>query len=264
MAHFESLTVFFPMWNEQDYIHPAINAAKEICLDLMSGHVIADYEILIINDASTDRTGFIADALAQKDPHIRVVHHATNRKLGGSIKSGLAHARGELILYSDADLPFDFFELHKAARLLRIYGADIVSCYRHDRTGEGPVRAIYSFVYNWLIRFMFGIFVRDINFAFKLMRRRILEHIKPVSEGSFIDAELLIRAHRSGFNMIQFGVDYFPRSRGISTLSSPATIMIILQELWQLRKLLKQIKPLAKEQLKNIIAAPIEKLRKIG
>src|SRR5438477_9489813 len=136
------------------------------------------------------------------------------------MKTGVANARGEVVLYPDADLPFDLAELGKALRLMRIYGADVVNAYRHDRTAEGPRRAVYSFGYNWLVKLLFGIQVRDVNFSFKLCRRRIFEHITLVAEGSFIDAELLVRAQRLGYKTIQFGVDYFARTRGISTLSS--------------------------------------------
>lgn len=240
---FSKLSIFFPMWNEEHYIHRAIRAAKEICDLLMATQEIGDYELIVVDDASTDSTGALADELAAVDRHVRVVHHAQNRKLGGSIKSGLAAATGDLILYTDADLPFEMIELIKAIRVLRNYEADIVSAYRLDRTGEGPRRAIYSFGYNLLIRSMFGTRMRDINFAFKLMRRRVLDQIELTSEGSFIDAELMIRAHRLGFQVVQIGVDYFPRTRGVSTLSSPAVIRRIVSEMTSLRRELRRLAP---------------------
>ena len=163
---FAKLSVFFPMWNEQDYIERAVEAAREECEALLAENDIADYEIIIVNDASTDRTGEMADALAASDPRVRVVHHPENRKLGGSMKSGFAAATGDLVLYTDADLPFDMHDVHKAMRLLRYYEADVVSAYRFDRTGEGYVRTVYSFFYNMLVRVLFGVRMRDINFAF--------------------------------------------------------------------------------------------------
>ena len=229
------------MWNEQDYIQRAVDAGQSTCRALIEADLIGDYELLIVDDASTDETPQIADRLAAADPHIRVVHHPVNRKLGGSMKTGFANVVGDLVLYTDADLPFDFEELFKAIRLMHLYESDIISAYRHDRTEEGSSRAIYTFFYNWLIRIMFGVKMRDINFAFKLCKRRIFDNIELHSEGSFIDAELVIRAKKLGYTVTQFGVDYFPRTRGVSTLSSPGIIIKIVREMFELRTELRNI-----------------------
>jgi glycosyltransferase involved in cell wall biosynthesis len=235
---FTKLSVFYPMWNEEDYIERALRFGKAACEDLVASDDIEDYELIIIDDASTDRTAELADALAAADPHVRVIHHDHNRKLGGSMKTGFAAATGDLVLYTDADLPFDMHELPRAVRLLREYDVDIIhnTASRFERTGERSLRSIYTFVYNTLIKALFGVKVRDINFAFKLCRRRIFEHVELKSEGSFIDAELIIRSTRLGYEVMQMGVDYFPRTRGVSTLSSPGVIMTMLKEMWWLRK----------------------------
>ena len=242
-AHTSTLTVFFPMWNEEDYIDRAVGAAREACESLIAAGEIEDFEILIIDDASTDDTGKIADSMAAADRRLRVVHHPKNRKLGGALKTGYAEAKGDLVLYSDADLPFDMDELVKACRVMRHYEADIVSAYRFDRTGEGYVRVVYSAIYNSLVRWLFGVRLRDINFAFKLTRRQVFDKVTLESEGSFIDAELIVRARRHGYKVVQFGVDYFPRTRGVSTLSSPAVIVKLLREMFTLRRELRAIQP---------------------
>ena len=97
---------------------------------------------------------------------------------------------------------------------------------------------------------MFGLRLRDMNFAFKLVRRSVFEHIELKSEGSFIDVELLARAQKLGFSIVQFGVDYFPRTRGISTLSSNSVILKILREMSDLRSELKALTPLPAEVLR--------------
>ncbi len=241
---FQKLSVFYPMWNEEDYIERALAFGQHACQQLLDDGIIRDYELIVVDDASTDRTPEIADRLAADDERIRVVHHPVNRKLGGAMKTGFSEATGDLVLYTDADLPFDMAELHRAVRLLREYEVDIISAYRFDRTGEGSLRSIYTWVYNGLIKAMFGVRVRDINFAFKLCRRRIFDHVTLESEGSFVDAELIIRSTRLGFEVMQMGVDYFPRTRGESTLSSPAVILTILREMWTLRKDLQRIEPI--------------------
>ena len=239
----EGITVFYPMYNEELYIKRAVEAAREICELMLRVGEIGEYEILIIDDASQDATGKIADELAAQDKRIRVIHHQTNRGLGGSLKTGFYNARMDMILYSDTDLPFDMMEIKKAHRLMRYYEADIVSAFRFDRTGEGLRRLMYSYVYNTIIKILFGLRIKYVNFSFKLVRREVLEHVVLKSEGSFIDAELLIKAQRYGFKIIQFGTNYFPRSRGVSTLSSSGVILKIVQEMVSLRNEIKTIQP---------------------
>ena len=103
---FEKLSIFFPMWNEEQYIHRAVGAARTVCDDLVTEGRILDYELIVVDDASTDATPELADAMAAADPHVRVVHHDVNRKLGGSLKTGFSAATGDVVLYTDADLPF--------------------------------------------------------------------------------------------------------------------------------------------------------------
>jgi glycosyltransferase involved in cell wall biosynthesis len=231
------------MYNEEQYIKRAVEAAQEICELMLKVGEIPDYEILIIDDASQDATGAIADELAREDQRIRAIHNKTNRGLGGSLKTGFSNARMDMVLYSDADLPFDMMEIKKAHRLMRYYEADIVSAFRYDRTGEGLRRLVYSYVYNSIIRILFGLRVKDVNFSFKLVRKEVLDLVNLKSEGSFIDAELLIKAQRYGFKIIQFGTNYFPRSRGVSTLSSSDVIMKIVREMFSLRSEIKAIRP---------------------
>ncbi|MGY4642683.1 glycosyltransferase family 2 protein [Cellulomonas sp. URHB0016] len=240
---FKRLSIFFPMWNEELYIRRAIAAARAECEELVASGQVLDYELVVVDDASTDTTGAIADELAADDRHVVVVHHERNRKLGGSIKSGFAAASGDVVLYTDADLPFEMAEVSRALRVLRTYEADMISAYRLDRTGEGPRRAVYSFFYNGLVRLLFGTRMRDINFAFKLVRRQVLDNVRVVSESSFIDAELVIRTQKAGFQILQIGVDYFPRTRGVSTLSSLGVIKAMVREMLELRGELKHISP---------------------
>jgi glycosyltransferase involved in cell wall biosynthesis len=224
-----SLSVVFPMYNEEACIERAVGEA----LRALQG-INPDHEVVVVDDASRDRTGAIAEELARAERRVRVLHHAANRGLGGALRTGFAAASKELVLYTDADLPFDLGELPRAVRLLESQGADLLAAYRFDRTLEGPLRALLTGVYTLLIRALFDLPVRDVNFAFKLFRRRLLERIALASEGSFIDAEFLIRARKAGAHMVQIGVDYFPRTRGASTLSRPRVILRILSEMARL------------------------------
>jgi glycosyltransferase involved in cell wall biosynthesis len=230
-----SVSIVFPMYNEEDYIHRAVRAAW-----VSLGEISDDWEIVIVDDKSTDKTGELADALAREDPRIKVVHNDVNRKLGGTLRAGYAVVTKDLVLYTDADLPFDLSELGRAVRLLEYQEADVLTAWRFDRTSEGFVRTVYSYFYNLLIRVAFSLPVKDVNFSFKLFRRELLGKLELKSEGSFIDAEFLVRARKAGASIIQIGVDYFPRSRGVSTLSSPGVIVKILREMAQLYRELRR------------------------
>ncbi|HYU43000.1 MAG TPA: glycosyltransferase family 2 protein [Vicinamibacteria bacterium] len=221
-----SISVVFPMYNEEAYARRAVSAARAV---LMAE--LPDWEIVIVDDASTDGTPALVDALAREDARVRVVRNPVNRRLGGALRAGYAAATKDLVFYTDADLPVDLHQLPRAVRLLEYQEADVVAGYRFDRTSEGLVRALYTFCYNHLIRTLFGLRVRDVNFAFKLFRRSVLEKFPLTSEGSFIDAEFLLRARKAGCVIIQIGLDYFPRTRGTSTLASIPVIFAILRDM---------------------------------
>ena len=214
------------MFNEEAYIRRAVEAARAVL-----EAELPDWEIVIVDDASTDETPALADALARDDPRVRVLHNPVNRRLGGALRAGYEAATKDLVFYTDADLPIDLRELPRAVRLLEYQEADVVAGYRFDRTSEGLVRAVYTFCYNHLIRTLFGLRVRDVNFAFKLFRRAVLQKFRLTSDGSFIDAEFLLRARKAGCPIIQIGLDYFPRTRGTSTLASVPVILAILRDM---------------------------------
>jgi glycosyltransferase involved in cell wall biosynthesis len=227
--HRPSISLVVPMYNEELNIAHAIDAAVEALSKYAD-----DYEIIIVDDASTDASPRIVAAVAEHNFRVRTIRHEKNRKLGGSLKTGFAAATKEVVLYMDADLPFDPDVIGRALRAMYITGADVIAGYRLDRTIEGLKRAIYSYCYNALIGILFHWPHRDINFSFKLIRREVLQSIELKSEGSLIDAELIVKAKNHGFSIQQIGLDYFPRTRGVSHLSSPRVIFKILRELMKL------------------------------
>jgi glycosyltransferase involved in cell wall biosynthesis len=224
MTKRDSISVILPAYNEEANIERAVRSTAKVLREISD-----DWEVIIINDASKDCTGEIAEALAQEIPGVRVIHHAKNTRLGGALKTGFSRASKDLIFYTDSDNPIDMNDLKWAVPLIE--DADIVTGYRLNR--EEPLkRRVYSPCYNWLIRFLFGLKVRDVNFAFKLVKRHVLDKIKMRSQGSFIDAELLIEARKHGFFIKEVGIKYYPRTEGESTLASPSVILKMLGELW--------------------------------
>src|SRR5881409_388427 len=108
-----SLSVVIPMYNEEAYVERSVAAARAV-LEGMG----AEWEIVVVDDASTDGTGALADGLARSDPRVRVVHNPVNRRLGGALRAGYAAAAKDLVFYTDADLPVDLGELPRAVHLL--------------------------------------------------------------------------------------------------------------------------------------------------
>ncbi len=221
-----AVSAVIPMYNEEENIGHALRFLVE-ALERHAG----DYEIVVVDDASTDKSPEIVGRAAAENPKIRLIRHARNQKLGRTLRTGFAAATKELIFYTDADIAIDPHDLGRAVRAMRLTRADLITAYRFDRVPEGHRRAVYSVAYNALIGLLFGWPFRDINFACKLLRREVLECIELRSEGSLIDAELVIKAKNAGFVVQQIGVDYFPRAFGQSHLSSPAVVLRILREL---------------------------------
>ncbi len=223
------ISVVIPAYNEEENLERTLTViSKEL-----SGRGV-EHELVVVDDASTDRTPEILQNLSSKLP-LRFFRNERNMKLGYTLRRGLEHASGDVVFYTDCDLPCLPSAIVYALKIMQTYDCDLVIAYRLDRTAEGFLRRIYSSLYNFLIRVLFGLRVKDVNFACKLIKREVLESIRLESDGSFIDAELLIKASRKGFSMLQFAADYFPRLRGKSTLAGLGIIIKLLKEMFSFR-----------------------------
>jgi glycosyltransferase involved in cell wall biosynthesis len=226
-ALLSSLSFVYPMFNEAENIETAVRESLRI-----GPRIAREVEIVIVDDASTDGSGEIADRLSREYPGMRVIHHEKNRRLGGALKTGFAAAWKDWILYIDGDLPVDLNEA--LASLPVAAGADMVIGWRRTRA-ESVRREVVSKVYNLMIRIVFNLHVRDVNFAFKLFKRSFYEKVHLTSEGSFIDAELLLEMQRAGARIAEIPMNYYPRVAGVSTLSSNAVIFKMLEEMFHYR-----------------------------
>ncbi len=221
------LSVVFPMYNEKDNIETAVTEVLRV-----GALITQEIEIIVVDDASTDGSGDLIDRIAKEHPQVRAIHHPVNRKLGGALKTGFASATKEWILYMDSDLPINMNDALKAVPLAE--EADIVIGWRKSRA-ESWRRSFLSWAYNRLIRLVFGLRVRDVNFAFKLFRRSLYERTLLTSEGSFIDAELLLEVQRQGVQIAEIGMDYYPRVAGKSSLAGFGVVLKILSEMLRYR-----------------------------
>ncbi len=221
------ISFFFPACNEEETV-------EELALraDRVLRKVTSEYEIIIVDDGSTDRTGEIADRLALENRRIRVIRHPQNRGYGSALRSGFTGAKLDLIFYTDGDLQFDVAEL---PRLIPLIGeADIVSAYKIRRMDSWE-RKIVSWVYNTSLRLFFGLPFQDVNCGFKLYRREVFDTIELKSTRGLIDAEVLLKARKAGYKIVQIGVTHFKRREGGSRYRVREIVMTIVQmfELWR-------------------------------
>jgi glycosyltransferase involved in cell wall biosynthesis len=219
---FKSISAVLPAFNEEENIETAVGRMVEV----LKGLDLESWEVIVVDDGSTDRTGQIADQLAARDPHhIRVFHHNPNLGYAEALKTGFTNARHELIFYTDSDNQFDVRELKHLLPLIE--DADIVCGFRIYRY-DPLTRLILSWGFNLLVRIIFRINVRDIDCAFKLFRREVFDKVTIESKKFFVDAEVLAKAKYFGFKMVEIGVRHYPRMAGRSTVRPshiPSTLM---------------------------------------
>lgn len=226
-----SMSVFYPCYNEEASVERVTQAAVRACERLFE-----DYEVIIVNDGSKDRTGEIADRLAAENPRVRAVHNRPNRGYGGALARGFREATKDFVFYTDGDGQFDFEEMEKILPLLDQY--EIVSCYRMDRKDPLP-RKINAFCWGTLVNALFSIRLRDIDCAFKIYPKRFIDEIEMHSTGALIDTEMLAKARRLGYTIGQMGVHHYPRTAGQQT---GANLKVILRAFRELFKLYSQIR----------------------
>jgi len=225
MATLRGLSAFFPAYNE------ARNVEK-MCSSLMTilPQVAEDFEIIIVNDGSKDRTKDIADRLAQEVEPIRTVHHEKNLGYGAAIQSGIKACRKEYLFFTDGDGQFDVSELSQFVPLISKY--DGVIGYRLNRQ-DPLIRKVNAWAWGRLVRLLFGLKVRDIDCAFKVFHRKVFEGMELESSGSMISAEMLIKIKERGFSFLEIGVLHSPRSSGRQTGANPRVILRAFKELFR-------------------------------
>lgn len=228
MRQKSAISVFLPCYNEQGNIARTAANAIEV-LETISD----DYELILVNDGSGDRTGAIADELAAANPRIKVVHHQKNQGYGGALQSGFRAATKPLVFYTDGDGQFDMHELPAILPLIKQY--DIVSCYRLNRQ-DPLIRKINAFCWTTLVNFVFHMHIRDVDCSFKLYKREIFDRITMCSTGALIDAEIIARALRKGYTIVQRGVHHYPRRSGEQTGAKLSVIIRAFKELFKLRR----------------------------
>jgi glycosyltransferase involved in cell wall biosynthesis len=227
-----SLTVFFPAYNEQDNL-PTLIERTVAAVEPLTG----DYEIIIVNDGSKDRTRQVAEELAARYPKVRAVHHEVNRGYGAALITGFAAATKDAVFFSDSDNQFDLTEIGQFWELIGRH--DAVIGYRIKRS-DPLHRKINAFCWGRLIRVLFGFKVRDLDCAFKMFRRPAVAGLTLTSRGATLTAELMARLHRRGVRWVQVGVHHYPRTAGVQTGAKLRVILKAFADLFRLKRRLNE------------------------
>lgn len=222
------LSVFFPAFNEEKNISSTVEKARVVLEDLKT-----TYEILIINDGSTDNTASIADDLAKKYSKVKVIHQK-NGGYGMALRSGFENANYDWIVYTDGDGQFDFAEVIKFLKITD--SNDLIIGFRIKRR-DPFVRLVLAKGWAILLLIFFGLRLRDVDCGFKMVKKEVIKKISPLesTRGGMINAELAIKASKNGFKIAQVGVNHYPRLYGKPTGAGMKVIINSFLELLKLR-----------------------------
>lgn len=204
-------------------ILPALNEAQNI--EALSQEILSyfknkniPFEIIIVNDGSTDETGIIADALASEHKNISVIHHAQNKGYGKSLKDGFNASRQAYLFFTDADRQFKINSLDSFLPLMEEGNTDMVIGYRINRK-DNLLRKFLAWGFNRMVCILFTINSRDIDCAFKLFKKEVFTSLEIKSDAFLFNAEILAKAQIKQLNIVQVGVEHYPRFAGDSTIS---------------------------------------------
>jgi len=203
------LSVFFPAYNDSGTIASMVIRAVQAASELTP-----DYEVIVVNDGSSDATAAVADELASKYSNVRVIHHEKNRGYGGALQTGIRSATKELIFYTDGDAQYDPAELALLWESLTP-DADIVNGYKISRS-DPLHRIIIGRLYHHIVAVMFGLKMRDVDCDFRLMRRSMFERIDLEKTSGVICLEMMKKVQDAGFRMVEVPVHHFHRAYGKS------------------------------------------------
>src|SRR3989344_4956383 len=203
------LSVFFPAYNEEKNIENTVRKAKKILEETAD-----EWEIIVVNDGSKDRTGEISESLGRQDPRIRVITHSPNRGYGAALKSGFYNSRYPWIAFIDGDGQFDFAEITALMDKQTHTGADLVIGYYRKRQ-VSFFRKVNTFLWQTVVLLLFGLKVKDIDCAFKLISKKVIDTIPKLESerGAFISSEFLIKAKKAGFKIVEVPITHLPAKR---------------------------------------------------
>ena len=219
-----SITVFFPAYNDGEIIGNLVLTSLNLLPQLTN-----DFEVIVVDDGSTDSTADVANRLANSYSAVKVVHHEKNRGYGAALRSGFTSAKKELVFYTDGDGQYDVRDLPELLSALGPH-TDVVNGFKVQRS-DSQSRQLLGGAYNRLARFLWKLPVRDVDCDFRLIRRGALDKIDLVSSSGTICVELVHKLQRAGCNFVEVPVRHYPRLYGRSQFFRPRPLAKTATEL---------------------------------
>lgn len=214
------------MYNEAANIEGTLRRLSHLAAELSN-----DYEIIVSDDASTDKSADIVERLAEQDKRLKLVRLSKNTKFGGALSAGLANTSKEVVVYTDADLPVKEDDVRKGLAMLD--DADVITGYSMVIKDTTIKRIVMSKGYNFLVQLLFGLSIKDINSGFKIYKAEAVRGLKLISKSPFVDVEIFAEAERRGFKIKQFGLLFDLRTQGVSTISR---LPVVIRTFWDMLK----------------------------
>ena len=220
------ISAFFPAYNEEKNIVALASKTSGVLSTLCE-----DYEVIIVNDGSKDNTAGVSAELAKIDKHVRVINHEKNKGYGGAVKTGLNAGKFEWVFFTDGDGQFDVSEIKLLTAMADKF--DFIVGYRIKRADPFH-RLVNAFMWGTMVKLLFRFWVKDVDCAFKLMKKEIIEKAQVESEGALISTELLAKATKMGYRIGEVGVHHYPRTAGTQTGAKISVIVKAFGELFKL------------------------------
>jgi len=206
------------MFNEAPSVDQTITNALRVLAENFSV-----FEIVVADDASTDHSAALLEQWVARDPRVRLVRLIRNERFGGALRAGLSAARNEFLIYTDFDLQIGLECLPEL--MAAFHDADVLTGYSADVEKHANWRAkVISHTYNFLVRALFKVRLRDINFGLKAVRKPVWDQLRLRSRSPFVDAELFVQVSRLGYRIKQVAVPFSFRTTGASHIRRFAVI----------------------------------------
>jgi glycosyltransferase involved in cell wall biosynthesis len=243
-----SISIFFPAFNDEQTIGGLVRNALAILPDYSD-----DYEVLVINDGSTDGTAQVLEDLSRHDAYVRPIHHEVNRGYGGALQSGFENASKEFVFYTDGDGQYDVRELARLLPLMKP-GVDVVNGYKSKRA-DSFHRVVIGKIYNRTARLLFRLPIRDVDCDFRLIRRQALQGIGKMSTSGAACLEMIRKLKANGAVFAEVEVSHYPRIHGRSQFFTFQSLMRtfydfcgLLGQAWISAFTSQQVTPVAQKQ----------------